>query len=60
MSAPDVDPPERPSLLQVPGPGEGGDAVCWLDRVCDRCGTLEDGPPARVCPRCGSGADEAT
>lgn len=33
-------------------PGSG--AVCWLERVCDSCGALEDGPPAATCPRCGT------
>jgi tellurite resistance-related uncharacterized protein len=23
---------------------EGGDAACWADRVCDRCGRISDGP----------------
>jgi rubrerythrin len=30
----------------------GGDAACWLDRVCDDCGALVDGPD-ETCPRCG-------
>jgi rubrerythrin len=31
---------------------EGGDEVCWLDRVCPECGGLAaDAPPTR-CPRC--------
>jgi rRNA maturation endonuclease Nob1 len=30
----------------------GGDPACWLDRVCDACGRLADGPD-EVCPRCG-------
>lgn len=33
---------------------DGGDAVCWLTRVCDRCGALADGVPAEVCERCGA------
>lgn len=33
---------------------DGGDAVCWLERVCDSCGALADGPPAAVCERCGT------
>lgn len=36
------------------GPRAGGDAVCWLERVCDRCGALDDGPPTAVCERCGA------
>ena len=39
------DQPEEPS---------GGDPVCWLERVCDGCGALADGPPEPVCPRCGA------
>ena len=31
-----------------------GDPVCWLERVCDACGALEDGPPAPGCARCGA------
>jgi len=36
---------------------EAGDAVCWLTRVCDRCGALADGPAPAVCPRCGHERD---
>jgi DNA-binding MarR family transcriptional regulator len=36
------------------GGEEGGDSVCWLERVCDDCGALVDGPPEPVCARCGS------
>lgn len=32
----------------------GGDPVCWLERVCDRCGGLSDGPPGPRCDRCGA------
>ena len=32
----------------------GGEAACALHRVCEACGALEDGPPAPVCPRCGT------
>lgn len=31
---------------------EGGDAVCWLDRVCPDCGALADSTAA-TCWRCG-------
>jgi ribosomal protein L40E len=30
------------------------DSVCWLERVCEACGALDDGPPAPVCGRCGT------
>jgi hypothetical protein len=33
---------------------EGGDSVCWLERVCDACGALADGLPEPVCARCDS------
>ncbi len=31
---------------------EGGEAVCWLDRVCPDCGALTS-PDAEACWRCG-------
>lgn len=31
---------------------EGGEAVCWLDRVCPDCGALTS-PDAAACWRCG-------
>ncbi len=31
----------------------GGDAACWLDRVCPTCGALAEGEPSAHCPRCG-------
>ncbi len=33
---------------------EGGDPVCWLDRVCDECGAMREDPRAAVCARCGA------
>lgn len=33
--------------------GEGGDAACWLSRVCTECGALLEGPPPVACWRCG-------
>jgi rubrerythrin len=33
---------------------QGGDAVCWLNRVCPDCGRLDDGPRPGVCPACGA------
>jgi len=32
----------------------GGDAVCWLDRVCPECGALNEGSPLDPCWRCGT------
>lgn len=49
------DPLHADSRADAPAPVElGGDAVCWLDRVCDTCGALADGPAAAVCERCGA------
>ncbi len=31
----------------------GGDAACWLDRVCPGCGGLAEGAPSARCIRCG-------
>jgi len=31
----------------------GGDAACWLDRVCPGCGGLAEGEPSVRCIRCG-------
>lgn len=38
-----------------PGSGSdaGGDAACWLDRVCPACGGLDQGEPTARCTRCG-------
>lgn len=55
------DPLPRPSLQtalergrEVGGVADsGGDPACWLDRVCDACGRLADGPD-ELCPACGS------
>jgi hypothetical protein len=33
---------------------EGGDPVCWLDRVCEECGAFREDPSARACARCGT------
>ncbi|MGI9823911.1 hypothetical protein [Agromyces sp. Marseille-Q5079] len=33
---------------------DGGDAVCWLSRVCDECGALVEGVGATPCWRCGA------
>jgi hypothetical protein len=32
---------------------EGGDAACWLARVCPECGAMIEGPVGRPCWRCG-------
>lgn len=33
---------------------EGGDPVCWLDRVCEECGAFREDLSAPVCARCGT------
>jgi rubrerythrin len=32
---------------------DGGDAVCWLNRVCPECGRFLDREPPTTCPTCG-------
>jgi hypothetical protein len=31
---------------------QGGDAACWLGRVCDNCGALIEGSRGMPCWRC--------
>jgi hypothetical protein len=39
---------------------EGGDPVCWLDRVCDECGAFVDDAEEHVCrPSASPIADDA-
>lgn len=33
---------------------EGGDPVCWLERVCDECGAMREDMSSPVCVRCGT------
>ncbi|WP_326794359.1 hypothetical protein OG946_01650 [Streptomyces sp. NBC_01808] len=33
---------------------EGGESVCWLERVCPECGRLADAAPPVRCTRCGT------
>ncbi len=33
---------------------EGGDPVCWLDRVCPECGAFRENPALPGCARCGA------
>ncbi|GAA2129686.1 hypothetical protein [Streptomyces synnematoformans] len=33
---------------------EGGEPVCWLERVCPECGRLADTAPPVRCARCGT------
>lgn len=47
----------QPSVEPLPadeGEEPGGEAACALHRVCDACGTLEQGPLRPVCGRCGA------
>ncbi|HVV08954.1 hypothetical protein [Amycolatopsis sp.] len=32
---------------------EGGDPVCWLNRVCPECGRFREDEDATHCPGCG-------
>jgi uncharacterized protein YeaO (DUF488 family) len=46
---------ERLRLLQAAAAAEqdsGGDPVCWLPRVCPRCGAMTGTEPPTTCPRC--------
>ena len=36
-----------------PAAAFGGDAACWLDRVCPGCGGLAAGEPSARCTQCG-------
>lgn len=38
---------------------EGGDPVCWLDRVCDECGAMREDVRAADCARCGAAFPDA-
>jgi len=40
-------------VRQAPSEMEGGEPVCWLDRVCPDCGRLAEDRMARSCPVCG-------
>ncbi|MFF3594483.1 hypothetical protein [Kitasatospora indigofera] len=33
---------------------EGGEAACWLNRVCPECDAVLDKAPPVVCHRCGA------
>lgn len=37
---------------------EGGDAACWLGRVCAECGRVPDDADTTVCPSCGAAVAE--
>ena len=43
-----TEPQRHPVVL-----AEGGDAACWLGRVCPECGALDESP-RDSCPRCGA------
>lgn len=42
----------RPAGHEVVAADQGGDAACWLDRVCPECGRIPDSEPGDVCPFC--------
>ena len=33
---------------------EGGDAACWLQRVCPECGRMAEEDPPTTCAACGA------
>lgn len=35
-----------------PGGERGGDAPCWMNRVCPECGSIADQDPPATCPNC--------
>ena len=39
-------------LLAGPGGERGGDAPCWLNRVCPECGSIAGTEPPARCPNC--------
>lgn len=49
--------PRQPSD-RAPAEPEGGDAACWLDRVCAACGAIQDTVPFDRCQRCGADAED--
>lgn len=38
---------------------DGGDPVCWLNRVCDECGAFREDTGSPVCARCGTAFPDA-
>lgn len=42
--------PARP--IDIAPMEQGGDAACWLGRVCDNCGALIEGSRGVPCWRC--------
>ncbi|MFI0819331.1 hypothetical protein ACH4TX_25650 [Streptomyces sp. NPDC021098] len=51
--------PRQPPSDPTPAEPEGGDAACWLDRVCAECGALQDTSPFDRCRRCGAEAEDS-
>ncbi|WP_199844129.1 hypothetical protein [Streptomyces sp. RTd22] len=49
--------PRQPSG-RAPAEPEGGDAACWLDRVCAACGAIQDTAPFDRCQRCGADPED--
>ncbi|MET7937839.1 hypothetical protein [Streptomyces sp. NPDC005322] len=47
----------RETKSRAPADPEGGDAACWLDRVCTECGAIQDIAPFDRCSRCGAEAE---
>ncbi|MFC9324544.1 hypothetical protein [Kitasatospora sp. NPDC057015] len=44
-------PGDGPGGLPEPA---GGEAACWLNRVCPECDAVLDAAPPTVCHRCGA------
>ena len=52
----DTDP--RQPADGAPAEPEGGDAACWLDRVCAACGAIQDTARFDRCERCGAPTED--
>ncbi|MBS1847649.1 MAG: hypothetical protein JST73_05175 [Actinobacteria bacterium] len=48
MTSPDV--PTEPDQRAITDDEQGGDAACWANLVCDRCGRIVDAEHDRRCP----------
>ncbi|MFD5074282.1 DUF488 domain-containing protein [Streptomyces sp. NPDC058371] len=44
----------RRAVVRVRRETEGGDAACWMERVCPECGRFADTAPPVTCLGCGS------
>ncbi|MEU5272391.1 hypothetical protein AB0G77_28400 [Streptomyces hygroscopicus] len=46
--------PDRRTPDPAPAEPEGGEAACWLEKVCAECGAIQDTAPFDRCARCGA------